>query len=336
MELTQPQVASRFWDLMQTERFSIPAFWDYTVWDEFMYHIMCLDQVRLGAFRAAIGRAVGGKTVVEVGTGDRAPLAILCAEAGARKVYAIEANEAAAAAAARLVRDLGLAGRIQVIPGSSMSAELPERADVCLSEIIGCVGSSEGAVPILRCARRFLRDGGRMIPHRCVTFIAPLWLPDEVYHDDLVERVVEHYTERVRQVTGRSVRFTRFEYYNFPASHLIAAPGVFEDIGFNARLEESGTTTAHFDIASECRFDGFLLWLHLHVDEEAVIDTFSRSVWGAIYMPGEPQRLSAGDCLDIRSTVRVSGNGINPDYGIECTVRRRGQQPHTFYIDSRH
>lgn len=336
MELSVPADADRFWELMTTRRFAIPAFWDYPVWDSFMYHIMCQDQVRLDAYRAAIYRAVRDRTVVEVGTGDRAPLALMCAQAGARRVYAIEANPAAATAAARTVREQGFASVVEIIAGSSMAIELPEKVDICLSEIIGCVGSSEGAVPILRNARRFLRDGGAMVPERCVTKMAPVTLPDEVYHDELVQRVIDCYTERVRRAVGHDVRFTRLEYYNFPASHLLSAPAVFEDIQFNGDPQETVTTAAPFAIASDCRCDGFLLWLNLFVDADSMIDTFSHSVWGAIYMAGEPLSLRAGDSLDVRSTVRPSGNGIHPDYTIECTARRGAERMHDYVIESRH
>jgi protein arginine N-methyltransferase 1 len=50
------------------------------------------DVVRTEAYRRALQNVVRDKTVVDIGTGALALLAIFAAEAGARKVYAIEAN----------------------------------------------------------------------------------------------------------------------------------------------------------------------------------------------------------------------------------------------------
>jgi protein arginine N-methyltransferase 1 len=50
------------------------------------------DVVRTEAYRRALQNVVHDKTIVDIGTGALALLAIFAAEAGARKVYAIEAN----------------------------------------------------------------------------------------------------------------------------------------------------------------------------------------------------------------------------------------------------
>ena len=56
------------------------------------------DAARTAAYRAAITAAAQGKVVVDLGTGALALLAVFAAEAGAKHVYAIEVQAAAAAA----------------------------------------------------------------------------------------------------------------------------------------------------------------------------------------------------------------------------------------------
>src|SRR5262249_26042419 len=134
-------------------------------------------------YRASIAQLVRDKVVVDVGAGGDAILSRLCVEAGARKGYAIEGNQEALESARARVRGLGLQVHIEVRVGSSLTVQLPEPTDVCVSELIGVIGSSEGAVTILNDARRFLKPGGRMIPERCVTLAAGVELPEEFFRD---------------------------------------------------------------------------------------------------------------------------------------------------------
>jgi len=59
------------------------------------------------------------------------------------------------------VEEAGLADRLVLIHGDAMKVELPELADVCISELVGPIGGSEGAAVILNNARRLLKQGGR-------------------------------------------------------------------------------------------------------------------------------------------------------------------------------
>lgn len=71
----------------------------------------------------------------------------------------------------------GLADRVTVHGGSASGVGLPERVDVCVSEVIGTIGSSEGAAAVFADAReRFLRPGGASVPARCTTMAAAVTL----------------------------------------------------------------------------------------------------------------------------------------------------------------
>src|SRR5262249_1256018 len=144
---------------------------DYRLYDEVTYYAMTHDDARNERYRAAIRQLVRDKVVVDIGTGQDVVLARMCVEAGARKVYAIEIQEGAYQRAVRRVRSLGLEEKIVVIHGDSAHAELPEKVDVCVSELIGAIGNSEGAAVILNDARRFLKENGIMIPDRSTTHI---------------------------------------------------------------------------------------------------------------------------------------------------------------------
>ncbi len=128
-------------------------------------HIAMLDdRARTDAFLAAIAEMVRpGDVVVDIGTGTGV-LAVAAARAGARHVYAIEVGHIADAAEA-LVRENGYADRITVMRGRSTRIDLPERANILLSETIGNDPLDEGIVKTIRDGRaRFLAPDARIIP----------------------------------------------------------------------------------------------------------------------------------------------------------------------------
>ncbi|KAI8511726.1 class I-like SAM-binding methyltransferase super [Branchiostoma belcheri] len=96
---------------------------------------MLADSVRTNAYRLAILRCweqIRGKAVVDVGAGTGI-LSLFCVQAGARKVYAVEAS-ALAEETRKVVRANGMEGRIEVLHGRAEEVELPEKVDVIVSE----------------------------------------------------------------------------------------------------------------------------------------------------------------------------------------------------------
>ncbi len=100
------------------------------------YVEMILDQPRTQAYVSALERAVRpGSVVVDIGTGIGI-FALLSCRFGARKVYAIEPNDAIHTAR-RIAADNGFADRIEFIQDVSTRITLSERADVVVSDLRG-------------------------------------------------------------------------------------------------------------------------------------------------------------------------------------------------------
>lgn len=99
---------------------------------------MLQDLTRTGTYRHAfLSNAIDfhDKVVLDVGTGTGI-LAIFACQAGAKKVYAVEASESAAMA--RLLVDAnGYSDRIEVIQAKLEDVNLPEKVDIIISEPIG-------------------------------------------------------------------------------------------------------------------------------------------------------------------------------------------------------
>ena len=144
-------------------------------------HIKMLDdRARTESYLAAIAEVVKpGDVVVDVGTGTGV-LAVAAAKAGAARVYAMEASSIATVAS-RVFEANGLEDRITLVRGWSTQVDLPERADVMVSEIIGNEPLSERVLEATADAiKRHLAPDARFVPETVRVYGIPVEVPSEV------------------------------------------------------------------------------------------------------------------------------------------------------------
>jgi hypothetical protein len=127
---------------------------------------MLHDASRMSAYFAAIAEVVRpGDVVVDLGTGTGV-LALAAAKAGARHVYAIEESEIADVAEDVFAAN-GVADRVTVVRGRSSKIDLPERANVLVTETLGNDPLDEGLLYFLNDAReRLLVPDATLVPWR--------------------------------------------------------------------------------------------------------------------------------------------------------------------------
>lgn len=325
----------KFLEIINNHWVMIPNFWDYHIYQEADYEWMCMDMIRNNAYRDAIKKNVKNRIVVEIGTGQDLPLTLMCIESGAKYVYGIETNKEAFEKAQKRIQENGLSNKVTLLFGNSYDMELPEKCDVCVSEIIGSIGSSEGAIAYLKDAKRFMQEDGIMIPGRCVTQIAPVSLPDHLYTEPFIEDMIAHYHELLYRLKGDHFKSNRYLIPNFPPSHLLGKEQVFEDIDFNGDLQLNHTRSSTFSILKESCLDGFLLWINLYIDPHTMIDTLNHKTnWQPVFLPSEKFNLKKNDIIDIICKITPSENTINPNYVIKGNIHRQGVKIHSFAIDS--
>ncbi|GMQ06883.1 hypothetical protein CsSME_00051297 [Camellia sinensis var. sinensis] len=113
------------------------------------------------------------KTVLDVGTGSGI-LAIWAGQAGATKVYAVEATKMSEHAR-ELVKANNLQDVVEVIEGSMEDVSLPEKVDVIISEWMGYFLLRESMFDSVICARdRWLKPTGVMYPSNARMWLAPI------------------------------------------------------------------------------------------------------------------------------------------------------------------
>jgi protein arginine N-methyltransferase 1 len=144
------------------------------------YARMLVEPVRAAAYFASLRETVRpGMVVADVGAGPGV-LGIHAATLGARRVFLVE-PDASVYAAHALAAENGVAGRVEVIRARSTEIELPERADVIVSDLRGVTpfhGRHLEAAADMRA--RLLAPGGVCIPRRDV--VSTALVEDEALH----------------------------------------------------------------------------------------------------------------------------------------------------------
>lgn len=314
-----------------------PSVAEFYVYDDVAYGAMAADEGRNARYRDAFARHLPGKTVVDIGTGPVAILARLAIEAGARKVYAVDRLETTARKARETVAKLGLSDRIEVIHGDAMTTELPEKADVCISEIVGAIGGAEGSAQIINSVRRLLKDPSAMLPQFSDTRIAALSLPADKIASGFPD-IAAHYVEKIFAEVGQPFDL-RLCLKNCPRDAIVSDDGPFEYLDYVQDVPLEADDTMVLTIARDCDLTGFLVWLQLGVDGDAVVDILDNpGSWLPVYLPvfDTPVAVAAGDRIALTVSRRLCANGFNTDYILDGAVHTAAGEVIPFRYASDH
>ncbi|KAK7292272.1 hypothetical protein RIF29_08050 [Crotalaria pallida] len=206
---------------------------------------MLQDYVRTGTYYAAVveNRAdFIGRVVVDVGAGSGI-LSLFAAQAGAKHVYAVEASEMAEYARKLIAGNPTLAQRITVIKGKVEDVELPEKADVLISEPMGTLLVNERMLESYVIARdRFLTPTGKMFPAVGRIHMAPF--TDEYLFIEIANKALFWQQQNYYGVDLTPLHGTAFQgYFSQPVvdafdPRLLIAPPMFHVIDFTKIKEE--------------------------------------------------------------------------------------------------
>lgn len=177
---------------------------------------MMQDFVRTSTYQKAInGNFVdfNDKVILDVGAGSGI-LSFFAAQAGARKVYAVEASNMAQYAQ-QLVASNNLSDRISVIAGKIEEIELPEKVDVIISEPMGYMLYNERMLETYLHAKKWLKPDGKMFPSRGDLHVAPF--TDEALYSEQYNKANFWYQTSFHNVDLSSLREAAMkEYFRQP------------------------------------------------------------------------------------------------------------------------
>lgn len=260
---------------------------------------LLLDTVRTNAYRDAIRHFVTPDSVVlDLGTGSGI-LGFFACEAGARRVFAVDATHSADLAAF-LTKQLGYSGRMDVIHDHSTKIELPEPANLLVTETLGAFAFSEHILSSVIDARaRLLAPGATIIPQRVELHIVPVEAPD------VTDRFVNWWKHEPfgfdlspLSVFASNVMFA----VNADAGSFLAAPSmvITTDLATVTSADVSGH--AQFDTARTGLLSGFAGWFRatLAPGIELSNEIPNTTSWNHVFLPLEsPLAVEAGTRIDI-------------------------------------
>ncbi|XP_013163120.1 PREDICTED: probable protein arginine N-methyltransferase 6 [Papilio xuthus] len=158
----------------------------FTSYEDLEIHrLMLEDYSRTETYRKAIHEhkeCFKNKIVMDVGCGTGI-LSVFCAQAGAKKVYAVEASNIANIAK-DVVKENNFEEVIEVIQNEVENVVLPnnEKVDIIVSEWMGFYLLHEGMLDSVLVARdKFLKEDGQMFPESAAIYVAPCSVPS-LYH----------------------------------------------------------------------------------------------------------------------------------------------------------
>ncbi|CAL8110241.1 unnamed protein product [Orchesella dallaii] len=135
---------------------------------------MMQDYIRTATYQKAIllnSKDFQDKVILDVGAGSGI-LSFFACQAGARKVYAVEASSMAVHAET-LAAANGLGDKLRVVAGKIEEIELPEKVDVIISEPMGYMLFNERMLETYLHAKKWLKPTGKMYPSKGDLHVAP-------------------------------------------------------------------------------------------------------------------------------------------------------------------
>ncbi|XP_057772215.1 probable histone-arginine methyltransferase 1.3 [Salvia miltiorrhiza] len=241
---------------------------------------MLQDYVRTGSYYAAVlenRNDFADRVVVDVGAGSGI-LSLFAAQAGAKHVYAVEASDMADYARKLISGNPSLSERITVIKGKVEEVELPEKADILISEPMGTLLVNERMLESYIIARdRFLVPKGKMFPTIGRIHMAPF--SDEYLYIEIANKALFWQQQNYYGVNLTPLHGTAFQgYFSQPVvdafdPRLLVAPAISHVIDFTSAKEED---LYEFDIplrfvsSTGTRVHGLACWFDVLFDGSTV------------------------------------------------------------------
>lgn len=277
------------------------------------------DQGRNRAFAAAIRRAVRpGTRVADLGTGSGF-LAILCQRAGARSVWACDADPGMIRLA-RQTAKANRAERIRFVHGHSTALAPPGPVDLVVAEVLGHFAGEEHIVESLVDARRWLAPGGAMLPAQVDQILCPVIAGTVQAGIDAIGT-----PEGVELAEVRRVALANGYVRTIPASELLAgglAGQRIDRMRFPGDEPSRRRGAAAWTCDAAATVHGFALWWDAVLWEDIVLSTSPLAPpthWEQVYLP-LPTPLSARPGDRIEAAIE-----LDTRWDAGCAVRWRGR-----------
>ncbi len=265
------------------------------------YGFMAGDLVRVQAYADAMRRVITPETVVlEIGTGSGL-FAMHACQLGAKRVYAIEVEDAVEAARESAAAN-GFADRITFYHAASTQVTLPELADVLISDLRGTLPLHNHHLETIRDARaRLLNPGALQLPQQDTIFFAPVYAPES--YQDRVEPWKKN-PFGLNMDAGRKTTINTYFTHRVKPEEIILPAQTWAEIDYcrdDAPLNYAHTLT--WTIDQPLVVDALQGWFEARIYDEIGYRTSPdqpRLAYNTAYFPLEqPVSVQAGETLSV-------------------------------------
>jgi protein arginine N-methyltransferase 1 len=282
------------------------------------YGKMIMDRIRTSAYHQALVRAIKpGDVVVDLGAGTGLFTLHAC-RLGAKLVHAIEPNPIIQVAR-EIVQANGFSDRVAFHQAMSFDVELPQPANVVVTDPRGVLPLKERAIPtIIDARRRLLKPGGVLIPQRD-TIWAALVEANEIYSTHC-EDPWRRSNDGFNLEAARQRRVNTVNRHNLESGQLLSVPVPWATLDYRTLETASVHGPVEFEVLRPGLADGFILWF----DSELINGTNLSNapgkpelIYGQLFFPmQEPLPVLRKQLI----TVDVRADLIGDDYVWQWTT----------------
>jgi predicted RNA methylase len=282
------------------------------------YGKMIMDRIRTSAYQQALALAMKpGDVVVDLGAGT-ALFTLHACRLGAKLVHAIEPNPIIQVAR-EIVQANGFSDRVAFHQAMSFDVELPQPANVIVTDPRGVLPLKERAIPtIIDARRRLLKPGGVLIPQQD-TIWAALVEANEIYSTDY-DDPWRRSNDGFNMEAARRRRVNTITRHHLKPEQLLSVPVPWNTLDYRTVETASVDGTVQFEVLRPGLVDGFILWF-----DSELINGINLSnapgepelIYGQFFFPmHEPLRVLRKQLI----TVNVRADLIGEDYVWQWTT----------------
>jgi protein arginine N-methyltransferase 1 len=278
------------------------------------YGRMIADQVRMDAYARALKAAVTPDSVVlDIGaaTGIHA---LLACKFGARKVYAVEPDDAIHLAREVAVAN-GFSGQVDFIQDLSTNIVLPEPADIVVSDMRGVLPLFGQHIPAIVDARqRHLVPGGLLIPQRDTLWVALVEARD-IYRE-MVRPWALPYGLNMDPIKEIALnRWDTADTDQIRASHLLTDSYSWAVLDYTTiHSPDVGQSDISLPVRRDGKAHGWMVWFDVELTDEIGFSNGPESnklaeVYGRAFFPLlDPVPVAEGDSVQLSIAARLHGD----------------------------
>jgi protein arginine N-methyltransferase 1 len=275
------------------------------------YGSMIADKGRMDAYVKALRQTVKpDSVVVDIGTGTGI-FAFLACQFGARKVYAIEPSDAIQVGK-EIAKKNGYSDRIIFIQDISTKVQIPDRADVIVSDIRGMLPLLQQHIPaIIDARKRLLGDGGILIPQRDILWAAIVEVPH------LYDRIVDVWDNNIyglNMTVARQIVINSWSKGWVAPGQLLTVPQSWANLDYPTIESPDVSAELTWTVARNGTGYGVSIWFDAMLAEGVGFSTapgMPELVYGNGFLPWlKPVFLEVGD----RVSVILQANLVGNDY----------------------